>query len=137
VQDERTLLLPDRRGNHRLDSLRNILTDPRVALLCLIPGRNETLRINGRARISADPALRASLAVDGKLPACVVVISIEVVYFQCARALLRSRLWQVGSWQAAGQPAQRRTDAQRRHRRQLRRRGYDRALPLRQRDSLY
>jgi PPOX class probable FMN-dependent enzyme len=101
IQDERSLLLPDRRGNHRLDSLRNLLTDPRVALLCLIPGRSETLRINGRAHISTDPALCARLAIEGKLPACVVVIDIEVVYFQCARALLRSRLWHSETWPAA------------------------------------
>ncbi|HET6762751.1 MAG TPA: MSMEG_1061 family FMN-dependent PPOX-type flavoprotein, partial [Longimicrobiaceae bacterium] len=87
------LMLPDRRGNNRLDSLRNIVRDPRVALLFLLPGVNETLRVNGRAIVTADPALCASFAVDGKAPRTVVVVRIEAVYFQCARALVRSRLW--------------------------------------------
>ena len=93
VLNEKTLLLPERRGNNRADSLRNILVDPRVALLFLIPGVGETLRVNGRARITADPDLLARFAVDGKPPRCVVVIDVEAVYFQCARAILRSRLW--------------------------------------------
>jgi PPOX class probable FMN-dependent enzyme len=93
VQDEKTLLIPDRRGNNRIDSLRNIVRDPRVALLFLIPGCNETFRVNGRATISTDPALLASFAVDGKPPKSVIVVSVERVYFQCARALMRSHLW--------------------------------------------
>ncbi|MCB9946793.1 MAG: pyridoxamine 5'-phosphate oxidase family protein [Rhodospirillaceae bacterium] len=93
IQDERTLLLPDRRGNNRVDSLRNILRDPRVALLFLIPGSGSTLRLNGRARLSIDPALLASFAVDGKEPRCVVEITVETVYFQCARAIARAELW--------------------------------------------
>ncbi|MEP7296662.1 MAG: pyridoxamine 5'-phosphate oxidase family protein [Burkholderiales bacterium] len=93
VQDERTLLLPDRRGNNRIDSLRNVIEDPRVALLFMVPGVNETLRINGRAHVSIEPALLARFAVDGKLPRSVLVIAIETVYFQCSRALVRSRLW--------------------------------------------
>lgn len=93
VADDRTLLIPDRRGNNRIDSLRNILADPRVGLLFLVPGLNETLRVNGRAVIDTDPALCESFAVDGKAPKSVLVVSIEAVFFQCARALLRSRLW--------------------------------------------
>ncbi|CBS85569.1 pyridoxamine 5'-phosphate oxidase family protein [Azospirillum lipoferum] len=93
VADDRTLLIPDRRGNNRIDSLRNILADPRVGLLFLVPGLNETLRVNGRAVIDTDPALCDSFAVDGKAPKSVLVVSIETVFFQCARALLRSRLW--------------------------------------------
>lgn len=87
------LLLPDRRGNNRLDALRDIVGDPNVALLFLVPGSGETLRVGGRAVISTDPALRARLAHQGKEPATVLRISVEEVFFQCARALLRSKLW--------------------------------------------
>ncbi len=97
VLDDRTIALPDRRGNNRLDTLRNILADPRVALLFLIPGINETLRINGRAAISADPELIESFAVGDKRPATVILVEIDAVYFQCARALARARLWDVGT----------------------------------------
>lgn len=93
VMDERTLVLPDRRGNNRLDSLLNVVRDPRVGLLFLVPGLGETLRVNGRARISADPALLERFPMDGKLPSTALVITVEAVYFQCARALHRSRLW--------------------------------------------
>jgi PPOX class probable FMN-dependent enzyme len=93
VRDERTLLMPDRRGNNRVDSLRNIVRDPRVALLFMIPGIGQTLRVNGQAHLSIDPDLLSSFAVEGKPPRCVAVIAVEAVYFQCARALLRSDLW--------------------------------------------
>ncbi len=93
VEDERTLLLPDRRGNNRIDSLRNVLDDPRVALLFLIPGVGETLRVNGRAQISVDPGLLERFAMDGKPPRSVLVIHVEKVFFQCARAIVRSELW--------------------------------------------
>ena len=93
VQDDRTLLLPDRRGNNRMDSLRNIVRDPRVALLFLIPGSGTTLRINGRASISADPGLLQDFAVNGQAPRTVIVIRVDAVYFQCARAIVRSNLW--------------------------------------------
>lgn len=93
VEDEKTLLLPDRRGNNRVDSLLNVLADPRVALLFLVPGVGETLRVNGMARISVDPALLARFAVDDKLPRSVLIVDVQTVYFQCSRALLRSRLW--------------------------------------------
>jgi PPOX class probable FMN-dependent enzyme len=93
VENEKTLLLPDRRGNNRIDSLRNIVADPRVALLFLIPGVGETLRVNGRATISADPTLCARFAVAGKPPRSVLVIAVETVFFQCSRAVVRADLW--------------------------------------------
>ena len=93
VQDEHTLLLPDRRGNNRLDSLRNILHDPRVALLFLVPGLGETLRVNGRASISIDPELLNQFAVNNKQPKTVLVIHVETAFFQCSRAIHRSGLW--------------------------------------------
>jgi uncharacterized protein len=93
VADAHTLLLPDRRGNQRIDSLRNIARDPRVALLFLVPGAGEALRVNGNARISALPALCAEFAVDGREPASVLVVRVTSVFFQCARAIKRSRLW--------------------------------------------
>ena len=93
VRDDRTLLLPDQRGNNRIDSLRNIVRDPQVALLFLIPGLGETLRVNGRAAISVEPVLLESFSVDGKAPKSVLVIAVEAVYFQCARAIARSDLW--------------------------------------------
>ena len=94
VRDEKTLLIPERRGNNRIDSLRNIVTDPRAALLFLIPGVGETLRVNGRASITTDPDIIESFAMDGNLPKCVVVLHVEAVFFQCARAIKRSALWQ-------------------------------------------
>jgi PPOX class probable FMN-dependent enzyme len=93
IADDRTLLLPDRRGNHRIDSLRNIVRDPQVALLFLIPGVGETLRVNGSARISTSPALCERFVVEGKAPASVLVVSVTSVFFQCARAIKRSGLW--------------------------------------------
>jgi PPOX class probable FMN-dependent enzyme len=93
VLGEQTLMMPDRKGNNRVDSLRNIVRDPRVALLFLIPGSGTTLRVNGRAHLSTEPALLASFAVEGQAPRCVIVIAVERVYFQCARAIVRSELW--------------------------------------------
>ncbi len=93
VRDDQTLLLPDRRGNNRVDSLRNIVVDPRVALLFLIPGLGTTLRVNGRAHLSTDAALLASFAVEEKEPRSVIVLTVEAAYFQCARAIVRSELW--------------------------------------------
>jgi uncharacterized protein len=93
VHDERTLLLPDRRGNNRTDSLRNIVRDPRVGLLFLIPGVGNTLRVNGRAHLSTDADLLESFTMEGKQPRCVVVIQVDSVYFQCARAIMRAELW--------------------------------------------
>ncbi len=93
VIDEKTLILPDRRGNNRIDSLRNLVVNPQLAMLFLIPGVGETLRVNGRARISADPALLRRYAMDGKEPKVVLVVTVDTVFFQCARALVRSDLW--------------------------------------------
>jgi PPOX class probable FMN-dependent enzyme len=93
VHDEKTLLVPDRRGNNRIDTLRNILHDPRVALLFLIPGCGETIRVNGHAAISADPALAQTFVVNGKAPATVIVVAVDRVYYQCSKAIVRSRLW--------------------------------------------
>lgn len=93
MKDEKTLLLPDRRGNNRIDSLRNVVRDPRVALMFLIPGSGNALRVNGTAVVSIAPDLLKSFAVDGKEPRSVLVITIGEVYFQCARALIRSDLW--------------------------------------------
>lgn len=135
VLDERTIVLPERRGNNRIDSLRNLVADPRVALLFMIPGIGETLRVNGRARISVDPALLGRLAVGGIAPVCAIVVTVEAVYFQCARALLRSRLW--GQMPApAGVPtAGAMLDALTRG--AIDGDAYDRALPRRQRETLY
>ncbi|MBD9372224.1 pyridoxamine 5'-phosphate oxidase family protein [Rhizobium sp. ARZ01] len=93
IEDERTLMLPDWRGNNRVDSLSNIVRDPRVALLFLIPGSNTTMRVNGRAVLRIDEALTRRFEMDGRHPRSVVVITIEEVYSQCARAVLRADLW--------------------------------------------
>ena len=97
IADDRTLMLPDRRGNNRVDSLRNIVRDPRAALLFLIPGSGTTLRVNGRAHLDTDPALLASFAVEGSAPRSVVVFRVETIYFQCARAVIRAKLWDAES----------------------------------------
>ena len=140
VEDERTLLLPERRGNNRGDSLRNLLTDPRVGLLFLIPGIGETLRVNGTARLSTDPALLERFRVQGQLPKCVLVIAVESVYFQCARAVLRSGLWEppaadvrerVPTPGAILEALTREGDPP------MDGREYDRGLPARQRATLY
>jgi PPOX class probable FMN-dependent enzyme len=135
AEDDHTLLLPDRRGNNRIDSLRNIIADPRVALLFLIPGRAETLRVNGRAVIVTDAALLERFAVDGKRPKCVLAITVETVFFQCGRAILRSQLWHAAPPDAAlpsaGQMlAALSGDA-------IDGAAYDRDLPARQRTTLY
>jgi PPOX class probable FMN-dependent enzyme len=137
VRDEKTLLLPDRRGNNRIDSLRNIVRDPSVALLFLIPGIGETLRVNGHATISIDPDLLESFAIDGKTPKSVIAITVEAVYFQCARAILRSELWNPqkhvarGSLPSAGQILAALSNNQ------VGGEAYDKELPERQRTTLY
>ena len=137
VQDERTLLLPERRGNNRVDSLRNIVADPRVALLFLIPGVGETLRVNGRATISVEPALLERFAMNGQLPKCVLVIGVETALFQCARAIARSNLWQAVPLDAPrpvptpGEILEALTQAS------IDGAAYDRELPQRQRTTLY
>ncbi len=93
ILDEKTLAIPDRPGNNRIDGFRNIVRDPRIALLFLIPGVGETLRVNGSAAISIDPELMKSFAVNGKLPRCVLIVHIESIYFHCSKAIVRSKLW--------------------------------------------
>ena len=93
VRDRKTVLIPDRRGNNRIDSLRNLVRDPRISLLFMIPGIGNTLRINGRAEIATDPELCASFAMRERPPKSVLVVTAERVYFQCPKALVRSRLW--------------------------------------------
>jgi PPOX class probable FMN-dependent enzyme len=92
----RTLLIPDRRGNNRLDSLKNLVEDPRIGLIFLVPGANETYRVNGRARVSADPVLKRRFAVDGKEPTTVIVVAVEQAFQHCPKALVRSNLWKAG-----------------------------------------
>jgi PPOX class probable FMN-dependent enzyme len=137
VEDEKTLLVPERRGNNRADSLHNLIADPRVALLFLIPGVGETLRVNGTARITVDPGLLQRFPMQGKPQKCVLVVTVKTVFFQCARALQRSRLWEPV---LSGAPRPVPTtgailealsagaiDGE----------GYDRDLPRRQRETLY
>ena len=93
VLDEHTLALADRPGNNRLDTLKNLLENPEIALIFLLPGTNETVRVAGTARLSTDPALLDSMAVQDKLPKCAIVVTVRQAYLHCAKALLRSRLW--------------------------------------------
>ena len=97
VADERTLMIPDRRGNNRIDSLRNIVRDPRVSLLFLVPGVGETFRVIGRASISTESALCESFVFAGKTPRSVIIVAVERVYYQCSKAILRSKLWDPAS----------------------------------------
>ena len=105
VEDERTLLIPDRRGNNRVDSLRNIIANPHVALLFLIPGIGETLRVNGRALISTAPSLLERFSVAGRAPRSVIVVRVDTVFFQCSRAVFRSGLWDPARYIERGQLA--------------------------------
>jgi PPOX class probable FMN-dependent enzyme len=102
VEDPHTLLLPDRRGNNRADSLRNIVRDPRVALLFLVPGQGETLRVNGTGAILVEPALLRRFAVNGKPPRTVLSVHVQEVYFQCSRAVVRADLWNPARHAARG-----------------------------------
>ena len=103
VADEHTLLIPDRRGNNRLDSLRNIVVDGRVGLLFLVPGVGVTLRVNGRAVLTTDQSLRESFAVGDKLPTTVIVVTTTAVYTQCPKALIRSHLWDASRFRDASE----------------------------------
>lgn len=137
IKDDHTLWLPERRGNNRIDSLRNIIADSRVALFFLIPGNGETLRVNGRARISIDPQLLQRFAMQDKLPKCVLEISVDTVFFQCARAIQRSKLWEGISDEAGksvptpGAILQALTGSE------VDGATYDRELPARQKSTLY
>lgn len=93
VLDDTTLALPDRRGNNRVDTLLNVASNPRLGLLFFIPGVRETLRVNGRARISTEPALLAAMPAQGKLPSSALIVAVEEVFFHCGKALIRSELW--------------------------------------------
>ena len=97
ILNERLLAIPDRPGNNRIDNLRNIVEDGRVSVLFIVPGVGETLRVNGTATISANPALLASFAVQGKLPRSVILVQVQTVYFHCSKALVRSKLWERGA----------------------------------------
>ena len=98
VLDDRTLAIPDRPGNNRIDSLRNLIEDPRISLLFIVPAVRETLRVVGKATISADEELLARFPVGGKLPRTVILIEIDSVYFHCSKALVRSKLWEPETW---------------------------------------
>lgn len=98
VLDNRTIAIPDRPGNNRLDTLENLLVEPSIGLLFLIPGMDETLRINGKAKITADDSLRARFEVDGKLPQAVILVEVEAAYMHCAKAFMRSQLWHPETW---------------------------------------
>lgn len=98
VLDDNTLAIPDRPGNNRLDTWENIVANPAIGLLFLIPGMNETLRINGTARVTADEGLRARFAIDGKLPVTVLMVTVKANYMHCAKAFMRSELWKPESW---------------------------------------
>ncbi len=137
VEDPHTLLLPDRRGNNRVDTLRNIVRDPRVALLFLVPGLGETLRVNGTGAVLVEPALLDRFAVNGKSPRSVLSITVQEVYFQCSRAVVRADLWNPARHVARGTlptagailaalSAERHGGAE-----------YDRALPERVQATLY
>ncbi|HEX8587768.1 pyridoxamine 5'-phosphate oxidase family protein [Pseudomonas sp.] len=137
IEDSKTLYLPDRRGNNRIDTLHNIVQDPRVALLFLVPGVGETLRVNGTAQISIDPDLLARFAVDGKPPKSVLRITVTAVYFQCSRAVIRSGLWEASkqvprsALPSAGQILKAVSHAA------IDGEAYDKALPGRIADTLY
>lgn len=94
VIDDRTLLIPDRKGNRRVDTMSNILENPEIGLVFLLPGVEETLRVNGQATIVDDPAALAEMAVNGQPPALGIRVDIEHVFFHCAKALIRSKLWE-------------------------------------------
>jgi len=98
ILDERTIAIPDRPGNRRLDTFHNILANPSVGLIFLVPGKRETLRVSGRAAIVRDPVLRERLAVNGKVPALALVVTVERAFFHCAKCMIRSRLWEPDHW---------------------------------------
>ncbi|GAB0115687.1 pyridoxamine 5'-phosphate oxidase family protein [Acidisoma sp. C75] len=137
ILDDQTLAIPDRPGNNRIDNLRNIIRDPRISVLFMVPGVGETLRVNGRGAISAEPGMLARFPVGGKLPKTVILVTIESVYVHCPKAFLRSHLWETEAWPGdrpvptLGQMLQSasggKIDAQ----------AYDRAAPARNLETLY
>ncbi len=137
ILDDKTLAIPDRPGNNRLDGFRNILRDPRIALLFLIPGISETLRVNGRGSISIDPELMQSFAINGKLPRCVLIVHVDSVYFHCSKAIVRSKLWDPATQDRAQEPAFDRHHHRRVSQGKLGGESYDRELPARVQRELY
>ncbi|WP_339430922.1 MULTISPECIES: pyridoxamine 5'-phosphate oxidase family protein [unclassified Pseudomonas] len=137
IIDERTLALPDRPGNNRIDTLRNVLHDPRVSLLFIIPGIGEMLRVNGTAQISAEPELLDSFAVNGKPAKTVLLVNVQAAYFHCSKALVRSDAWNPqthlprSALPSAGAFHKRLSDGQ------FDADSYDREAPKRVRDTLY
>jgi uncharacterized protein len=137
IVDDRTILLPERRGNNRIDGLKNILSNPQVALIFFIAGVRETVRVNGRAVITVDPDILNSFAIGSALPKCVIEISVEQVFFQCGRALIRSELWspaneqQLSAVPTAGAMLNVLTASE------IDGATYDKELPARQRATLY
>lgn len=103
VLDPRTLALPDRVGNNRLDTFENLATDPRIGLIFLVPGHRESLRVNGTAYLSEDPDVLARLEAEGKTPEVAVIVQVQEAYLHCGRAILRARLWDTGSFALADQ----------------------------------
>ena len=137
VADNRTVMIPDRRGNNRVDSLRNIVRDPRISLLFLIPGIGETIRINGTAQVSVDPDLRDSFTMNGKVPASVVVVTVGSIYYQCPKALVRSKLWAPESIVARDQLPTSGQILQAITKGEIDGDAYDRAYPQRIKDTIY
>ena len=137
IIDERTLAIPDRPGNNRLDTLRNLLVDPRIALLFIIPGIGETLRVNGRAQICIEPGLLESFAVNGKPARSVIVVQVDAAYFLCSKAFVRSDCWnpdkhvERSTLPSAGAIHKRLNDGQ------FDAETYDREMPERVKNSLY
>ncbi|MFJ3372746.1 pyridoxamine 5'-phosphate oxidase family protein [Pseudomonas sp. NPDC086251] len=137
IIDERTLAIPDRPGNNRIDTLRNVVLDSRVSLLFIIPGIGETLRVNGTAQISAEPGLLESFAVNGKPARTVMLVTVEAAFFHCSKAMVRSDLWNPhkhldrSALPTAGAFHKRLNDGQ------FDAEAYDRDAPVRVRDSLY
>lgn len=98
VYDDKTLIIPDRLGNHRMDGFQNLLDDPNIALLFIVPGHGDTLRIAGKARIVKDAAINARHAINGREPLLALVIDVEEAFMHCSKSLTRSRLWQPDTW---------------------------------------
>ena len=137
VRDQGTLLMPDRRGNNRIDSLRNLVRDPRIALLFIIPGIGNTLRVNGRAEIATDSDLLHSFAMAGRPPRSVLIISVERIYFQCPKALVRSRLWSQDAQIARSELPSTGTILESLSAGAINGAEYDRAYPQRLKETLY
>lgn len=98
IVDDRTLAIPDRPGNARMDTFRNVLRDPHVGMIFLVPGRKDTLRVGGRAQIVRDMDLRRLMAVDGKVPEMALVVEVDRAFFHCAKCVVRSGLWDQTKW---------------------------------------